>query len=176
MKLGTLATGPQQKFKDYLVRWFEEVLKPDLRETSIERYENCIYKHILPALGHIQLQKLTAQQIQSFYNSKRKAGYAPESVITVHKVIHKALDNAVRWRLISRNVSDDVTLPKQVSLKEPQALTGEQARHLLSAAKGHELEAMIVLLLDTGCVMEKSHQSDGTISTLRREPCIFIGQ
>ncbi len=104
-KQGTLATGPKQKLKDYLVRWFDEVQKPDLRESSIQRYENCIYKHILPALGHIELQKLTAQQIQSFYNSKRKAGYAAESVITLHKVIHKALDNAVRWRLIPRNVS-----------------------------------------------------------------------
>src|SRR5450759_5036213 len=81
-KQGTLATGPKQKLKDYLVRWFDEVQKPNLRDSAIERYENCIYKHILPALGHIELQKLTAQHVQSFYNSKRKAGYAAESVIT----------------------------------------------------------------------------------------------
>jgi integrase len=149
-KQGTLATGPKQKFKDYLVQWFEEVQKPDLRESSIERYETCMYKHILPALGHIPLQKLTAQQIQSFYNSKRKAGYAPESVITLHKVIHKSLDNAVRWRLVPRNVSDDVTLPRQAAEGDSQSLTVPQARHLLTIAKGHDLEAMIVLLLDTG--------------------------
>ena len=65
-KQGTLATGPKQKLKDYLVRWFDEVQKPDLRESSIQRYENCIYTHILPALGHIELQKLTAQHVQSF--------------------------------------------------------------------------------------------------------------
>ena len=148
-KQGILATGPQQKFKDYLEQWFEDVQKPTLRPSSIERYQFCIYKHILPALGHVQLQKLTAQQIQSFYNSKRKAGMAPESVITLHKVIHKALDNAVRWRLVSHNVSDNITLPHG-SERKAQALTIEQVHDLLNVAKGHELEAMIILLLDTG--------------------------
>jgi integrase len=165
-KQGTLATGRKQKFKDYLVRWFEEVQKPDLRDSSIERYENCIYKHILPALGHVELQKLTAQQIQSFYTSKRKAGYAPESIITLHKVIHKSLDNAVRWRLIPRNVSDDVTLPKHGAEGVAQSLTVQQVRHLLKTVKGHELEAMIVLLLDTG-------MRHGEITALRWEDINF---
>jgi integrase len=165
-KQGTLTTGPKQKLKDYLVRWFEEVQKPNLRDSSIERYENCLHIHILPALGHIELQKLTAQQIQSFYNTKRKAGYAPESIITLHKVIHKALDNAVRWRLIPRNASDDVTLPKHGAEGESQSLTVQQARHLLTVAKGHELEAMIVLLLDTG-------MRHGEITALRWEDINF---
>jgi integrase len=165
-KQGTLATGPKQKLKDYLVRWFDEVQKPNLRDSAIERYENCIYKHILPALGHIELQKLTAQHVQSFYNSKRKAGYAAESVITLHKVIHKALDNAVRWRLVPRNVSDDVTLPKHGAQGESQSLTVQQARRLLTVAKGHELEAMIVLLLDTG-------MRHGEITALRWEDINF---
>jgi integrase len=165
-KQGTLTTGPKQKFKDYLIRWFEEVQKPNLRDSSIDRYENCIYKHILPALGHIELQKLTAQQIQSFYNAQRKGGYAPESIITLHKVIHKSLDNAVRWRLIPHNVSDDVTTPKHGSEGESQSLTVQQARHLLTVAKGHELEAMIVLLLDTG-------MRHGEITALRWEDINF---
>jgi integrase len=165
-KQGTLATGPKQKLKDYLVRWFDEMQKPNLRDSTIERYENCIYKHILPALGHIELQKLTAQQIQSFYNSKRQAGYAAESVINFHKVIHKALDTAVRWRLVPRNVSEDVTLPKHGAEGASQSLTVPQARYLLTAAKGHELEAMIVLLLDTG-------MRHGEITALRWEDINF---
>ncbi len=148
-KQGILATGARQTFKQYLEQWFEDVQKPTLRPSTIERYQFCISKHILPALGHVQLQKLTAQQIQSFYNSKRKAGMAPGSVVTLHKVIHKALDNAVHWRLISYNASDNITLPHN-SESKAQAFTVEQVHTLLHAAKGHELEAMIVLLLDTG--------------------------
>jgi integrase len=164
-KQGILATGPKQKLKDYMVRWFEEVQKPNLRESTIERCENSIFKHILPALGHIELQKLTAQQIQMFYNNTRKAGYAPSSVINLHKVLHKALDNAVRWRLVPRNVSDDVTLPKKGE-DASQSLTVQQARQLLNAAKGHELEAMLVLLLDTG-------MRHGEITALRWEDINF---
>src|SRR2546423_10176654 len=54
---GTLATGPHQKLKDYLEQWLEDVQRPTVRETSYMKYRNILRDHILPVLGHIQLQK-----------------------------------------------------------------------------------------------------------------------
>ncbi|MBO0793341.1 MAG: site-specific integrase, partial [Ktedonobacteraceae bacterium] len=54
---GILATGPQQKLRDYLEYWLEEVHKPTLRESTYDNYRSILDKHIFPALGHIQLQK-----------------------------------------------------------------------------------------------------------------------
>ncbi len=37
-KQSTLATGPKQKLKDYLERWFEDVHKPTIRLSSAVAY------------------------------------------------------------------------------------------------------------------------------------------
>src|SRR5712692_2327075 len=64
---GTLVTGPQQTIKHYLEHWLEEVHKPAIRFTTYRGYRIFLDKHILPALGHVQLQKLTPQHVQAFY-------------------------------------------------------------------------------------------------------------
>jgi hypothetical protein len=52
--------------------------------------------HIIPSLGHYQLQKLTAQQVQAFYTKKADEGLAPATIIYYHSVLHNALDMAVK--------------------------------------------------------------------------------
>src|SRR2546421_3828581 len=99
-KQGILATGPQQTLEQYLTRWLEEVHRPTIRESTYLNYRRFLNNHILPALGHIYLNKLTPQLVQSFYTQKLQEGLAPGSVRDMHMVLHKALENAVRWRLI----------------------------------------------------------------------------
>jgi integrase len=148
-KRGMLATGPQQKLKDFLEQWFEEVHAPKLRLSSQLRYRGVLNNHILPALGHIPVQGLTAQKVQSFYASKLKEGLSTSSLHTIHKVLHAALDTAVRWNLVARNVCDAVSLPSEKS-RQVKPLTPEQAQHLLAVVKGQKLEALIILALTTG--------------------------
>jgi len=148
-KQGTLATGPQQTLQKYLESWLEEVHKPTIRLTTYVKYRKIIDSHIVPALGHVRLQKLTPQQVQSFYRKKEREGLSPKTINSIHGVLHKALDNAVRWNLVARNVCDAVSPPRIVKA-EIQPLTMEQARVLLRAARGHRLEALIVLALTTG--------------------------
>ena len=149
-KQGTLATGPQQKLKDYLDQWLEEVHKPTVRLSSYAKYRRTLDRHILPGLGHIQLQKLTPQHVQKLYASKLQEGLSPKTVRLIHAVLHQALKNAVRWNLVPRNVCDAVSLPKQTTQREMQVLTKEQAQTLLETAKGHRLEALLTLAVATG--------------------------
>ena len=148
-KQGILATGPQQTLEQYLTRWLEEVHRPTIRESTYLNYRRFLNNHILPALGHIYLNKLTPQLVQSFYTQKLQEGLAPGSVRDMHMVLHKALENAVRWRLIGRNVCDDVSPPKLVKY-EAQTLTQKQAVRLLEAARGHRLGALLTVALATG--------------------------
>lgn len=149
LKQGTLATGPQQKLKTYLEQWLEEVHKRTIRLGTYVFYQSILNNHIYPSLGHIQLQKLTAQRLQSFYNSKLNEKLSPSFIRSMHSILHSALDNAVRWKLISHNVSDDVSLPQRVSY-EVQTLTPEQAKNFLTFIQGHELETLVTLALTTG--------------------------
>lgn len=148
-KQGTLATGPEQTLKQYLEHWLEEVHKPTIRVSTYVNYRRFLDNHILSELGHIHVNKLTPQKVQAFYAKKLKEGLAPGSVRNIHMVLHKALENAVRWRLVGRNVCDDVSPPGQVK-HEIQPLSKEQAQKLLLAAQGHKLEGLITLALATG--------------------------
>lgn len=148
-KQGTLVTGAQQTLKQYLESWLEEVHKPSIRISTYVKYRSMLNKHILPTLGHIRLQKLTAQQVQKLYSDKQKEGLSAKSITLIHGLLHSALDNAVRWNLVARNVCDAVSLPR-VARHEVQPLTPEQARRLLEAVRGHRLEGILTLALATG--------------------------
>src|SRR6266571_1590779 len=146
---GTLVAGPQQTIRQYLEHWLEEVHKPAIRESSYVRYRRLLTNHILPILGKMQIRELTAQHVQALYARKLKEGLSPKTIKLIHTIIHQALKNAVRWRLVSRNVCEDVSLPRQ-SRHEIQPVTREQAQKLLETAKGHRLEAILTLALATG--------------------------
>src|SRR5215469_4364454 len=78
-KQGVLVTGPQQTVEQFLEYWLEDVHKTKIRVATYESYRNILNKHLLPALGHIRLQRLTAQHIQSLYAKKQKEGLSSTS-------------------------------------------------------------------------------------------------
>lgn len=149
IRQNALVTGPRQTVEKYLLNWFENIQKLEVRSTTYLRQEPILYKTILPALGHIQLRKLTPDHVQRLYTEKVKEGWKPGSIRNIHKILHKALKNAMRRRLVPQNVCDLVSLPRQVKHKA-QVLTKEQIIHLLKTARGHQLEPLIVLGLGTG--------------------------
>jgi integrase len=149
IRQGTLVAGSRQTVGKYLQEWFENIQKQAVRPTTYLKQEPLLIQNILPAIGHIQLQKLTPQHIQKLYSEKLSAGWKPGSIRNLHKILHKALGNAVRWKLVPHNVCDLVSLPRQVRHK-PQTLTKEQTVQLLKASQGHPLEPLVMLALTTG--------------------------
>jgi integrase len=149
MKQGILATGPQQKVADYLNYWLDQVRKHKIRASTHLRYRIARDKHIIPALGEILLQKLTTRKIQQFYNEKLEGGQSPSSVLAMQKVLHGALEQAVKERLISINPAKGVSLPK-VEKRKLEPLTLEQAISLLKAAKGTMMESFVALAMLLG--------------------------
>jgi integrase len=80
---------------------------------------------------------------------KLDSGLAPRTVQYIHATLHKALDQAVKWRLIPYNVSDAVTRPRQ-KRSERDALTLRQALDFFEVAKGDRFEALYGLAVFTG--------------------------
>ncbi len=133
----------------YLNRWLEDVVKPSVRTSTFIRYDGDVKYHFIPALGKIPLAKLTPQQLQNFYTEKAREGCAPQSILNMHRVLHSALKQAVRWNLVARNVTEAVTPPK-IRRREMHTLTPPEAKQLLEAAKGEPLDALYVLAVTTG--------------------------
>src|SRR5918993_5496172 len=88
-------------------------------------------------------------QIQAFYRERLDAGLSARRVQYAHVTMHKALKDAVRWRLVPYNVADAVTPPRPTK-PEITPLSAEQVKMLLAAARGDRLEALYVLAVTTG--------------------------
>lgn len=149
IKQGTFITAPTQTVEQFVKDWLENTQRRSVKPRTYERYEEIMRLHVIPALGRHQLQKLSAQHLRAFYTKKLDSGLSATTVTHFHNVLHKALKDAVRWGLVSRNVCDLVSPPRRERY-EIQALTLEQVHRLLDAAKGHYMEALFYLALATG--------------------------
>jgi integrase len=135
---------------EYLDRWLEST-RDTVGLRTYQRSEETSRLHITPTLGKTKLEKLTAMQLDGLYRKKLKAGLSPRSVQIIHATAHKALKQAVRWRLVRENVAEHTTPPKSTK-REMQALTAEQAQILLRTAvrKQPHLYALYTLAITTG--------------------------
>ena len=110
--------------------------------------------HIVPALGHVKLEKLRKAHVDGLYAGLLRAkpegpGLEPSTARRAHAVLHAALEEAVRGDLIPRNPAAHANKPK-VRQKEIEPLDAAQTLALLDAARGDRYEALYVLCLACG--------------------------
>src|SRR5579872_682915 len=108
---GTLSNAGQLRFGEYLQKWLNDYAKPRLAATTLKRYQGDIDRFISPTLGHIKLSKLSAGDLQTAYacwqrerRDGRKGTLSAQTIIHVHRIIHHALQTALRQNAIVRNV------------------------------------------------------------------------
>src|SRR2546421_2403439 len=147
-KQGTLATGPQQTLKAHLERWLEQVVRLTKRPNTYKSYRSAVNGHLIPSLGHIKLQKLTIGDLQAFY-AKKRGKLKPGSLAVINAALSDALEDALKQGMVARNVAKLVDLP-HAERYEGRILTVEQARKLLEAARGSNLDALLLVALTTG--------------------------
>ena len=121
-------------------------VKASVRPRTYESYCQLIRLYIGPGLGRIRLQKLSATDVQSFLNDRLAAGLSARTVQYVHAVIPKALNQALRWDLIPRNVAT-LFSPPRVKRPEVQPLTPAEVKTFLTALSGNRLVALYTLVV-----------------------------
>lgn len=134
---------------ELLDRWLADVAAHNVRPSTHEGYAATIRTHILPALGSVPAQKLTADQVQTFYSRKLAAGCSPRTVQLCHLRLSQALKQAVRWNILTRNVCDLVQ-PPRVTYKRGDVWNVTEGRHFLDAAASDSLHPFWLLALKTG--------------------------
>ena len=165
---------PDIGVEDYLNRWLEDSVKESVRASTHERYESVCRVHINPYVGDKTLADLTEMDVQSLYRERLGSGCSPRTVQYVHLTLHKALKQAVGWRLVPRNVAE-AAVPPRVQKKEIRVLSPAQAKVFLRSVEGHRLEAMFALAVTTGMRQgemtglrwEDVDLEDGTLYVLR---------
>ena len=139
----------RQTVGQFLDRWLVDVVKPSVRPKTHYSYAQLVRLHLLPGLGRHQLAKLTAQHVQAFMNAKLAAGLSARTVQYLRAVLRRALGQALKWGLVSRNVATLID-PPRVERPEMLAFTPEQAARFLAGVRGDRLEALYTVALSLG--------------------------
>ena len=150
---GTWSDGQSITVAEFLERYMADVMAHTLRPKTQETYTIIIRTHLIPEIGKLRLHALRPDHLQRLYSSKLSDGKSRRTVQHIHAVMHKALNHAVKWGLIVRNVADAVDVPRPQQ-KPPELLTEAQAKHLLDYVKVDPLYSLWILTITTG--MRKS--------------------
>ena len=133
--------------RGYFDRWLETTA-PTLRAVTVRRYRDIVRLHIVGVIGNTPLAKLTSADVQRLY-ADRLTLLSPSTVRYVHAVLHHALDDAVKWGLLARNVADAVE-PPQKARREMHVWNADQVGCVLRAAADEPFEALWRLAIYTG--------------------------
>lgn len=145
----TLVSDEKQTVQKYLEWWLAEVASTSVRPTTAESYTDKIRLHVIPEIGRVRLARLTAAQVQDLLTRKLRSGLSPRSVAYIHAILRRALGQAEKWGLVSRNVVALVD-PPRVQRPEARSMTPEEARAFLNAAKVDRLHALFAVALAIG--------------------------
>jgi integrase len=133
----------------FLTQWLEEVVRPKNRPKTFESYAMHVRLYLGPAIGHHRLVKLTPQHVQALMNRQLADGLSPRTVNYTRSILRAALNRALKWGLVSRNVATLVDAPPS-RRPEVRPLSFDQARSLLKNLEGHRLEALFSVALAVG--------------------------
>lgn len=136
---------------EFLSQWLD--YKRDfVRHRSIEIYGQAIRIRIEPFIGKVKLKDLKPAHLRDLYTTlQRKQGLSARTVTQVHNILHDAFDRALKWELVTRNVTDAVDTPKPIR-KSFNVWTLEEVKRFLSneEVKTSRFYAAYLLALTTG--------------------------
>jgi integrase len=177
-KAGPVATSTPTVV-EFLTYWLAEVVRPNLKPKTYEKYEAFVRLYIVPGLGPKRLGKLAVRDVRAWLNEVRRTcqccaqgkdaarpvsarrccavgkccGAVPSGYVVqiARDVLRSALGTAVTEELVARNVAALVKVPAP---RRPQRKpwSADEARRFLEAARSASdpLFAAYVLVLVLG--------------------------
>lgn len=126
-------------------KWTRDYLG-GVKPLTAKSYEAAVRTHIIPGLGAVRLDRLTTDQIQTFYNS---LDLSPKTVRNVHGVLHKMLQQAVSSHILSYNAAEGAVIPK-VEKPEIRPLEPQEVTAFLQAAEDTPYRNLFRVAVMTG--------------------------
>lgn len=130
-------------------RWLTKTLSAsDRRPATQATYATLVRTHIVPALGHLPLRRITPAHVEDWVielQGRRSAS----TVRQAHALLVVILDDAVTHGAIRKNAAHAVKRPRK-SRTEAAFYLSEQVAALLAEADGHRLAPFLTLTAYTG--------------------------
>lgn len=130
----------------------------DIGPSTYLRYEHLVENQIVPFLGTKFVQKLKPIDIEQWHTALRtkgrkngEGGISARTITSAHRVLGKALNDAVRHDVVARNITgrEGQTAPRIVS-KEIEIIPAEKISDVLSKLESHAIYPKAVTALFTG--------------------------
>jgi integrase len=143
---GGKAGGSETQVRALMVKWLEQLERIGHSPTTLREYRRIVAKTIDPVLGHVQLRKLSALDLDSLYLALGSRGLSPASIRQVHAVLRASLRQGVKWGWLEKNPAENATPPRAVK-KEVEAPTFDEVQKLISYAQEDDPELAILIAL-----------------------------
>jgi integrase len=149
-----LRHGPRRTVAELAEEWLEAV-QPNRKASTFSNYSWLMRAYVVPRIGPVRLDGLSPADIQTFYadlheSSGRGGGaLSGTQVRNIHRVLHNALNHAVRLGYIARNPAEAVDKPRD-DTEERTVYTPDETRRFLSAIECDRLRTLWYLVLSTG--------------------------
>ena len=139
---------------EWMDHWLENYAKPTIKLSTYCSYEQYIRGHIKPHLGESYINTLRADDLQIFFNERStngnlngKGGLSPKTLTNLRNMMHLALDQAVKNKMIVDNPVDGIRLPKAPK-QEMRVLTRKEQERLIMAARQAPEPAAFGIIFD----------------------------
>jgi integrase len=156
VKTGEPLKADNSQFNAFIGEWMRA--HPDLKESTVEHYEQMMALYVRPKLGGAMLARIVADNIQSLYDDLRAEGIGAASVAHIHTLLRSVFNLAMLRKRIRENPMDGVKSPRGKRLtqeqrrrREAKVMTPEQAQIFLAAASATRFGALFGLAFHTGC-------------------------
>jgi integrase len=153
---GTFMKPGKTTLGEFLERWLRDYAWPNLAPRTAEGYETIVRQHLISKLGSFPLTQLRPEHLQKYYSEMvssgrcdSSGGLSAQTVRHHHTALHKALQTAVEWGLLSRNVADAVS-PPRAQRPEMHTWGEDDITRFLEAAKGTPYYALFYTAFFTG--------------------------
>lgn len=157
VEFGVTAPGETPNLAAFVDEWLAG-RRQSLRPSTWSSYEDVLTGRVVPRLGALRLDKLTAKHIGELAvnlernggrDERRGPGLSARTVRYTLTVLTRALNDAVKRGFIARNPAEHVDRPR-VAKKEMAWWCVDEARTFLNYTTGDRLETLWVLALTTG--------------------------
>lgn len=157
--------GVRATVDELFAEWLTELERKDRSPRTIGEYARRYHHDIQPALGSVQVSKVTTKMLTDLYGAHQRRGAAPASVRKVHATISSMMSQACRWGWRTTNPAEWAE-PPPLESSIPIVPTPSEVVRLFEGARRSrrpEQAELIYLAATTGarrgelCALRRSH-------------------
>lgn len=140
-----VASQGKQTAKEYLEEWVENHGKANLRPSTFAGYKSQVKNHIVPYIGHVQLNQLTPAMLDNMFQQLFDKGLSNSTVRYAQCILSVSMEQTRQYRYIEHNPARDIITKFGKQGKTPDPYTIEQMQQFMGSVIGTEWEMPVVL-------------------------------